>query len=496
MPELLNPHSIVETLERLSQANHRFAEERPGDRPDRQPVHTVYGGAHLFSADSAPRLGAAALRSLQEFAPDAATLASALGLPDVALGGGARETAARMQGVHPRLKTPGSDQKPVAPIARQATSPAGPAVHSTLAEGVYARVVEKLQLEPVEDFRIDFEDGYGNRSDSEEDGHAEAAATAVARGLADQTLPAFIGIRIKPLTDELHRRSLRTLERFVTTLLKSSGGVLPPHFVVTLPKITTPAQVTALVEAFGVLERGAGLFPNTLRLELMIETPQSVIAPNGTFVIPTLIEAARGRCRGLHFGTYDYTAGLGITAMHQMPSHDACDFARHVMQVCAAGTGVTLSDGATTVMPVAPHRAAEGTKLTDTQVAENRAAVHRAWKIHYDDVRDSLRNAYYQGWDLHPAQLPTRYAAVFAFFLEARNEAAARLRLFIERAAQATLLGNVFDDAATGQGLLNFFLRGINCGAFTDEDVPSTGLTQEELQLRSFVKILARRRGA
>jgi len=211
-------------------------------------------------------------------------------------------------------------------------------------------------------------------------------------------------------------------------------------------------------------------------------------------VIPALVAAARGRCRGAHFGTYDYTAGLNITAMHQLPSHPACDFARHVMQVSLAGTGVTISDGATTVMPVAPHRAAPGGKLTASQRQANLRAVHYAWKVHYDDVRSSLRNAYYQGWDLNPGQLPTRYAAVFAFFLEARAEAAARLKRFVERAAQATLLGSVFDDAATGQGLLNFFLRGVNCGALTEAEALATGLTLEELRGRSFVKILAARR--
>ena len=42
-------------------------------------------------------------------------------------------------------------------------------------------------------------------------------------------------------------------------------------------------------------------------------------------------------------------------------------------------------------------------------------------RMHFDDVRHSLRHAYYQGWDLHPAQLPTRYAAVYSFFLEAMS---------------------------------------------------------------------------
>jgi hypothetical protein len=207
-------------------------------------------------------------------------------------------------------------------------------------------------------------------------------------------------------------------------------------------------------------------------------------------VIPNLIAASRGRCRGAHFGTYDYTAGCNITAAHQQPSHPACDFARHVMQVSLAGTGVSLSDGATTIMPVAPHRATEGRPLTAAQQAENAASVHRGWKTHYDDVRSSLRHAYYQGWDLNPGQLPTRYAAVFSFFLESREEAAARLRAFMDKAAQATLLGDIFDDAATGQGLLNYFLRGMACGAVTEAEALDTGLTLDEFRSRSFVKIL------
>ena len=452
MPTTLNPEHLGDIIERLGQANRSFMAAYPGDRADRQPVHTVYGGAHLFKADIAQKLGAAALKTLEEYAPDAATFGRAIGLSD----------------------EPGRD------VAR-----------SRLAEAVYSRVIEKLQSEPVEDFRIDFEDGYGNRPDREEDAHAESAAEEMARGLTTHTLPPFVGIRVKPLSQELYRRSLRTLDLFVSALVRGTGGVLPRHFVVTLPKVTAPEQVSTLVEVFARLERATGLFPGSLKVELMIETPQSIVGRHGEIAVPQLVAAANGRCRGAHFGTYDYTAGCNITAIHQVPSHPACDFARHVMQVSLAGTGVTISDGATTVMPVGPHRAAPGgPPLTAAQREENVRAVHRGWKVHYDDVRMSLRNAYYQGWDLNPGQLPTRYAAVFAFFLESREEAAARLKSFVEKAAQATLLGNIFDDAATGQGLLNFFLRGINCGALTEDEALATGLTLEELRGRSFVKIL------
>jgi malate synthase len=247
------------------------------------------------------------------------------------------------------------------------------------------------------------------------------------------------------------------------------------------------------------LELRHGLQAGVLKIELMIETPQAIIDAAGSFGIPKLIAAARGRCRGLHFGPYDYTASCDIAAAEQRLDHPACDFARNVMQVSAAGLrgasngGVSLSDGPSTILPIPRHRAAAGGALSDDQKAENRAIVHRAMRHHFDLVQRSLSNGYYQGWDLHPGQLPTRYAAVYAFFLKSLDPAAARLRNFIDKAAQATLVGDVFDDAATGQGLLNFLLRGVNCGAFTAEEVGASGLTIEELRGRSFLKIMANR---
>ena len=448
MNHVLNPEQTRALIAALGDAHKRVAAIYPGDRLDRQPVHTVYGGAQLFSHDIAVKLGKGSVRALEEYGGDPDTFANALGLEgDAAF----RRT-------------------------------------------IHERVAAKLAREAVEDFRIDFEDGYGNRLDDEEDAQAVTDAEEVAKGMKLGTLPPGIGIRVKPLTEELAPRALRTLDRFITTTV-GAAGKLPNNFVVTLPKITAVEQVAVMVDALDHLERALSLQPRSIPIELMVETPQSIFDWNGAVALPALVTAGRGRVRGAHFGTYDYTAGCNITAAHQQPQHPACDFARHVMQVSLAGTGVTISDGATTVMPVGPHRAAAGASLTPKQVEENRAAVHHAWKVHFDDVRSSLRQAYYQGWDLHPAQLVTRYAAVFSFFLEGREQAGARLRAFMDKAAQATLLGNVFDDAATGQGLLNFFLRGINCGAFSEEDALATGLTYEELRLRSFVKILTRRRG-
>ena len=161
------------------------------------------------------------------------------------------------------------------------------------------------------------------------------------------------------------------------------------------------------------------------------------------------------------------------------------------MIVSLAGTGVHLSDGATNILPVAPHR---GESLTAEQISRNFEAVHGAWLMGYRDNLHSLRNGIYQGWDLHPAQLVARYAAVYSFFLEGLEAASGRLKAFVKKAALASLFGDVFDDAATGQGLLNFFLRGIACGAITEAEALETGLSLEEIRSRSFYKILTGRR--
>ena len=396
----------------------------------RQPIHTVYGGAHLFRADTARKLGTTALGTLDEHGGDSATLAGILGIPTVS------------------------------------------------ADRVYARVREKLEREPVEDFRLDFEDGYGNRPDAEEDGHAQSAALEVAAGARAGTLPPFIGIRVKNLGDELRERSLRTTDLFLGTLLKDAGGRLPANFVVTMPKISDRTQVGRLVDHLGRIESAHGISHGTLKMEIMIETPYSIFDERGAVTLPALIAEGRGRIVAAHFGTYDYTASLGITAAHQHLRHPACDFARHVMQVALAGTDIRVSDGATNVHPV----------------GRDSTTIRRAWRLHYDDIRHSLTTGFYQGWDLHPAQLVTRYAAVYAFFLESIEAASERLRNFISKAAQATMVGDVFDDAATGQGLLNFFLRALNCGAVKEDEIGAlTGLTLEELRAGSFAMIMKSR---
>jgi citrate lyase beta subunit len=362
-----------------------------------------------------------------------------------------------------------------------------------LAYTVYQRVISKLESEPVEDNRVDFEDGYGNRPDAEEDLHAQQAAAAMAEAMENKALPASIGIRVKAFTEEARTRAIRTLDLFLTALADKTGGRLPPNFAITLPKVCSVEQVSTLAKILTLLEQQCGFQTGSIKLEFMMETTQALFAPDGRIAIPDLVRAADGRCTSVIFGTMDYTASCNIASTHQSHTHPAADFARHIIQVSLAGTGVCISDGITNVMPIAPHRATDGNPLNQQQLAENMRVVHQAWKLHFDNISSSLKQGYYQGWDLNPAQIPARFAAVYYFFLTGLEDAGARLKTFIDQAAQASMVGNVFDDAATGQGLLNFFLSGIGCGAITEAEALATGITMEELHSRSFLKIVANR---
>ncbi len=441
MKTTLDQQDFISLTSNLIQRNQEVDFIFPGDSAERQPVQTVYGGAHLFKSDTSQKLSKLSLKFLDEYAPTEKKFTAALNIP------------------------------------------------SNISHDVYTRVRKKLELEAVEDFRIDFEDGFGNRPDSEEDSVAIQASSELAKGLKEKSLPPYIGIRIKSFANELIGRSLRTLDLFVTNLVKETSGFLPNNFVVTLPKITHVAQVEALVGAFERLEHKLELPQGCLKMEFMVEATQTLFDLNGMLAMPKMYQAAKGRCRGAHFGTYDFTASVDVIADHQRMNHFACDFAKHLMKASFSGSGVWLSDGATNVMPVGPHKG----DLTELQIKENEAVIHDAWRLSYKHNWHSLENGYYQGWDLHPGQLPIRYAAVYTFFLQSLEQASLRLKNFIEVAAKATLVGDVFDDAATGQGLLNFFIKAYNCGAISEKEILKTGLTLEELRQKSFYKIVKNR---
>ncbi|QKV91439.1 aldolase [Streptomyces sp. NA02950] len=394
----------------LATVDAELARRFPGDPGTRQPVHTVYVPADAFAADTVRSWGDQALAALDQCAPDAASLAAVLGLPD------------------------------------------------ELAEPVHRRVRAKLEREPVEDLRIDFEDGYGPRPDEEEDAAAARAASLLAAAHADGTAPPYVGIRMKCMEAAVRDRGIRTLDIFLTGLMNSGG--LPDGLVLTLPKVTYPEQIAAMVRLCEEFERSCGLTPGRIGFEIQIETTQAVLGPDGRATVARMIDAAQGRATGLHYGTFDYSAACGVSPAHQSPDHPVADHAKAVMQVAAAGTGVRLSDGSTNVLPVGP--------------AEH---VHDAWRLHHRLVRRSLARAYYQGWDMHPGHLPTRYAAVYGFYREGLEAAAARLSAYVRRAG-----GAVMDEPATARALSGHLLRGLDCGALDAAEVERlTGLARGRL---------------
>ncbi len=318
------------------------------------------------------------------------------------------------------------------------------------------RVRDKLASEPIEDLRIDFEDGYGLRPDDTEDQHARAAAVALARSATANATTAFSGIRMKSLEAPTRRRGLRTLELFLESLVANTS--VPAGFRVTLPKVTSVRQIEAMVEICAALESRYGIAP--LRFEIQIETPQAVLGADGTALLARMIHACLGRCAGLHYGTYDYSAALGIAAAYQSMEHPGADHAKAVMQVAAAGTGVPICDGSTNVLPVGGQ-------------------VRAAWELHARLVRRSLERGFYQGWDLHPAQLPTRFAATFAFYRDGLAAAGARLRAYRERADSGVL-----DEPATERALAGYLLRGLDAGAVDAAELQAAaGVTASELSV-------------
>lgn len=400
----------------LGPVDAELAARYPGDSGSRQPVHTVYVPADVFAADTVAEWGRQALEALDTHAGTPAELAEALGLP--------------------------ADE---------------------LMTEVHARVRAKLQREPVEDLRIDFEDGYGPRPDEEEDAATVRAARLISAAVSDGSAPPYLGIRIKCMEAAVRDRGIRTLELFLATLLED-GRELPAGLVLTLPKVTYPAQVTALVRLLEDFERRAGLPAGRIGFEIQIETTQAILGPDGRATVALLIEAAEGRATGLHYGTFDYSASCGVSAAHQSMDHPVADHAKAVMQVAAAGTGVRLSDGSTNVIPTGP-----------------REQVVAAWRLHHTLVRRSLARAYYQGWDMHPAHLPTRYAAVYAFYREGLAAAAARLAAYVAKAG-----GDVMDEPATAKALSGYLLRGLDCGAVDLAEVTAlTGLDRGQLDALS-----------
>ena len=381
-----------------------------GESSRRQPVHTVYVPADRYRVDTPRRWGEQALELLDEYAPTPAGFAEMTGLSPVFM------------------------------------------------DEVYPRVRDKLAVQPIEDLRVDFEDGYGHRPDDEEDAAASAAGGVLADSKSARNAPLLAGIRIKGLQADTRRRGLRTLDLLVRAAVEAGG--LPERFVVTLPKVAHVAEVATAVRICERLEQGYGLAAGALRFELQIEVPQAVVSPDGVATVAKLVHAADGRCEGLHYGTYDFSAAVGVVAGQQSLEHPLADHAKAVMQLAAAQTGVRVSDGSTNVIPTG-----------------SRDSVLGAWSLHARLVRRSLQRAIYQGWDLHPGHLPTRFAATYDFYRAELQPSCARLADYVGRASSGFL-----DEPATAVALAGVVLRAVDCGACDDTEVSTaTGLDRPAL---------------
>ena len=379
--------------QRLAEADAALLADYPGDRGTRQPVHTVYLPGDRYDATTVARWGQEASAALLEHGRSITALSEVLA------------------------------QQP------------------DLAAEVYDRVRDKLAREPVEDLRLDFEDGYGHRPDPQEDAHTIAAARALADTVHDGTASPYHGIRIKSFEAPTRRRALRTLDLFVGELARAHA--LTEGFRITLPKVTSVDQVSAMMTALETVEAAHGVAAGALLFEIQVETPQAILGADGTALVARMIHAGGRRVTGLHYGTYDYSASLGVAAAHQSMEHPVADHAKDVMQVAAAGTGVFVSDGSTNQLPVGEPD-----------------AVRAAWQLHLRLVSRSLARGIYQGWDLHPAQLPSRFVATYAFYREGLAAASARLRAYVHGGRSGYL-----DEPATAAALAGFVLRGLDCGA-------------------------------
>ncbi|HSI88615.1 MAG TPA: aldolase/citrate lyase family protein [Pyrinomonadaceae bacterium] len=449
---------------------------RKQEQPSRSPVHVVYGGADRFTAATPRKLGDLAIAAMERYGGSFVEFANALGLP------GAEDLSPfpdAVAGIERSISESPDD------VRRDNFA-------AWLAWAVHSRTLNKLREEPVEDFRIDFEDGYGFRPDEEEDADAERAARELASAIPSGTSTPFCGFRIKSFAAETFGRAVRTLDIFLESFIEASGGTVPENFVVNLPKITRRREVAELCDHLKRIEKKAGLEVGTIGIELMIETPEALIDPAGRFAPRRIVRAGKPRVRSVHFGAYDYTSAVGIAGDRQSLNHPACDFARQVMLTTLSPLGIRLSDSVTTKLPVPIHR---GDSTTEAERQENWHAVHEGWREHFSNVNRSMSNGYYQSWDLHPNQLPARYAAVYSFFLTGAESQARRLKGFIDKATQAVLSGNDFDDAASAQGMLRYFSMALRCGALDGAEVERlTGLTAAEINGSSFMEIAGSRR--
>ena len=353
--ELLRGSDLAALDARLESTDQLLETRFPGDDGRRQPVHTVYVPADRYHPDLPAQWGAAAAACV-EARRDRGGLAAPPGWID---------------GSPPR-----------SPLASCA----------------------KLAAEPIEDLRLDFEDGYGPRPDDEEDarrrGDGEPLADAAPPGPRRRCRPAVQVLRgADPPPRATHPRP-------VPRHPARRPAACPTGWSSRCPRSARSSQVAGHGRRSAGGSRRRRTPRRSLRFEIQVETPQLIIGADGTRPVAA---ADPRRWRAGHRPALRHLRLQRLAAASPRPTrpcdHPAADFAK---QVDAGGRR--------------RHRGAPVRRLHQRAAGRRPAQVHAAWRLHAGLVRRALERGFYQGWDLHPAPaadplrrdlrvLPTRAAA-------------------------------------------------------------------------------------
>jgi hypothetical protein len=412
----------------------------------RRPVHMLTLAAGRFDAHTSRRMGEAALRSIDSYAPDFVSFARAMWLTGA-------DTLPRYDDLAQELEFE---------LIENPENVKDKNYAAWFAWTIYQRTIGKLHHEPVEELLIDLADNSGA---------AIAAAGHLAQAVLDDSRPPFTGVRLP----SMEPGNARFLDLFLTALIEKTGGKLPSNFCITLPAPNS-AALAALHAFLSEFERQHALESGLIKIEVTVASPRAIVDDDGRIVLSKLADAAGGRCISAHLDGDSFLSELNVPAAHRHARHEACNFARQIMHLALSPSGIGLSDS------IVPSTAL--TQDADIQ------GVHRAWREHFNGITHSLIGGFNQGWDADAVLLPARYAAVYSFFIEAQDAQGKRFREFT---GQAAANGEI-EDASSAQTTLNFFYRALDCGALTEHEVSeATGLSAEELRCGSFAEIMKRR---
>lgn len=414
------------------------------------PVHTVYGGAQLFHRNTLKKIGEKGIALIKNYFSEPPYCTVLSGESDVPL-------------------------------------------NSEIRQQVIDQTINKLTVNPVEDYRIDFEDGYGLRDSAKEDEDAERCAIELSELFqkSDNSSAFQTGIRIKSFSLPTLQRSIRTFDIFLSTFFQNCDIQNVPFLSVCLPKVTDLKEVELLLSLLTDYAKSHNLNTGFLRAEIMLETPEFYLKSNGFAALREMVDSFSGSFNALHLGLYDFTSSLGVQSADQKYNHPYLDFLRFQTIMQFSKSTIRLVDGATMEMPVEKYKKSEFAELSEEECNANKIMIINAANAHTENIYHSMKMGFDSSWDLHPGQVAIRYLTLFTNYKKSFSAMRERFINFVENAARATVLNGQFDDAATGQGMLNYFIKGYRLGALSADDIRKTGFDIETLVKKSFAELIS-----